>query len=367
MQIMKRLARDLPVLYVNAMGLRFPSPRRDSIFFHRIARKLKSVGRGFIRVNRNYCVLTPFSVPVYGRKIIRQLNAMSVATQVRVAARRLPSRHPLIWIVSPPAVDVIRRMHHAAVVYQRTDDFREFEGVDREVIGQMDDELVQRADLVLHVNRTLHEQCTTRNVNSMLVSHGVDYQLFAEPSSSAEPPDIAAIPHPRIGFYGGIDSHTFDPDLLAQVALEISAAHFVLIGSKSIQHAALEAQPNVHFLGQKSYEQIPAYGRSFDVAIMPWRQNQWIARCNPVKLKEYLALGKPVVSTPYPEGDAFKDVVYFARGPAEFAECVRLALREETPTLEAARRLRVASDTWDALAARILARVNDLTSLRVHT
>ncbi len=82
-------------------------------------------------------------------------------------------------------------------------------------------------------------------------------------------------------------------------------------------------------LGKKPYEKIPHYGKCFDVAIMPWRQNRWIELCNPIKLKEYLALGKPVVSTSFPELQNYLDVTYTAKTPEEFVRCIKKALAEE--------------------------------------
>lgn len=351
MQLMRRFSRRIPVLYVNAMGMRFPSVGEGSMFMKRVMRKLKSVRRGFVRYADNFSVVSPFSVPMYSRPPVRWANALLVWCQIRLAMYRAGIQHPLVWVVSPPAGDVVRRLRRAALVYQRTDDFREFSGVNREIIAAMDENLVRAADLVVHVNRQLHDDSRSQGARSMLTSHGVDYGVFAATADGCvEPADIAAIEHPRVGFFGGIDSHTFDPELLLSVAAAMPRMHFALVGACSIDASRLSALPNVHFLGQKPYEQIPAYGRAFDVAIMPWRKNKWIAACNPVKLKEYLALGKPVVSTPYPEGVPYADVVYFASDAPAFVTAIEQALRDDSPTRRLQRQERVRHQTWDALA-----------------
>lgn len=354
MQLMRRYSSDLPILYVNAMGMRFPAIRDGRMFATRIVRKLRSVSKGLTKYASNFYVFSPFSVPLYSRHLTRRANAFLVRCQVRLAIHRMGFKRPLIWVVSPPAIDVIRKLRRAFLIYQRTDDFREFPGVNRGMIAQMDEELIRVADLVLHVNRRLHEDSLSHGANSFLTSHGVDYELFAITCEhEEEPPDIAAIKRPRIGFYGGIDSHTFDVTLLRDVAKVLPDLSFVLIGQCSLDASSLSPLPNVHFLGQKPYQTIPSYGRAFDVAIMPWHQNTWIDACNPVKLKEYLALGKPVVSTPYPQGHEYRDVVYFAKCADEFASAIRRALLEDCAAKRAARVQRVADQTWDALAEDI--------------
>jgi glycosyltransferase involved in cell wall biosynthesis len=361
MQLMKRFAQRVPVLYVNAMGMRVPSVRERSVFVRRIRRKLRSIAHGFTRCGERFYVLSPFSIPAYSRPLLRRANAAAVRCQVWGALRRVGLRRPLVWVVSPPALDIVSRMPRAALVYQRTDDFKHFTGVDRQTIAAMDQQLTCAADLVIHVNRRLYEESLARGARALLTSHGVDYDLFAlNPPSIWHPADIAQIPRPRIGYYGGIDSHTFDPDLLRAVATELPQMQFVLVGACSLPAGTFAAAPNVHLLGQKQYEQIPAYGRAFDVAIMPWRQNEWIAACNPVKLKEYLALGKPIVSTPYPEGAAYQDLVYFATTPAEFAHAIRNALNEDNATRQAERRQRVAGQTWDNLATELLGQLEGI-------
>jgi glycosyltransferase involved in cell wall biosynthesis len=128
---------------------------------------------------------------------------------------------------------------------------------------------------------------------------------------------------------------------------------FVLIGTASVDCSGI-AQANVHLLGQRPYEQIPAYGHCFDVAIMPWRQNRWIDACNPVKLKEYLALGKPIVSTPFAELDHYDDLVYRAHTAQEFADMIRRAIAEDCPEKRARRRERVRTATWDRKAEAVM-------------
>jgi glycosyltransferase involved in cell wall biosynthesis len=137
-------------------------------------------------------------------------------------------------------------------------------------------------------------------------------------------------------------------DFVNAVAKLCPQMSFVFVGNASTEITDLGARENVWLLGQKPYEQIPHYGKCFDVAIMPWCQNRWIEGCNPIKLKEYLALGKPVVSTPFPELRQYLDVVYVAKTPEEFTGCIRHALENDNNEQIAARRKKVETASWNS-------------------
>jgi glycosyltransferase involved in cell wall biosynthesis len=169
-----------------------------------------------------------------------------------------------------------------------------------------------------------------------------------------EPADLAGIGHPRIGFFGGIDEYVVDVDLLEMVAREIPEAELVLVGAASCPMDRFEALRNVHWLGQRPYDAIPRYGAAFDVALMPWVDNEWIAYANPIKLKEYLALGLPVVSTYFPEGEWYRDVIDMVHGREAFVKAARAALEHGGRSTPKERRARVEHSTWDAQAALLM-------------
>jgi len=139
------------------------------------------------------------------------------------------------------------------------------------------------------------------------------------------------------------------------VADRLPDASFVFIGKPSVDCSVLSTRKNVWMLGQKTYEEIPHYGKCFDVAILPWRVNKWTEAANPIKLKEYLALGKPIVSTPaFTELQEYDDVVYEAETPEEFAECIEKAYSEDSPDLVGKRRAKVSRASWDSKAELVL-------------
>ncbi len=165
----------------------------------------------------------------------------------------------------------------------------------------------------------------------IFIDHGVDYDRFEQAGDdpASEPEDVRPIARPRAGFIGGIDASTFDPALFVEVARSLPSVQFVMVGACSLPEEWCELD-NVHLLGQRDYAQVAAYMAACDVLLMPWNRSEWIRACNPVKLKEYLATGRPVVSTSFPELDHYDGLVRIADGAAAFADAIREALSSPT-------------------------------------
>ena len=163
---------------------------------------------------------------------------------------------------------------------------------------------------------------------------------------------------PRAGFIGGIDAHTFDPKLFLATAARLKDVQFVMIGGCSLPEGWCTL-PNVTMLGRKPYEMVANYMAAMDVLIMPWNDSDWIKACNPIKLKEYLAIGRPVVTTDFPALGKYRELVRVAKGPQQFSEQIRAAL--EQPYNAGAARKMVASEGWDAKAEYLAEALIDLT------
>lgn len=355
MQLMRELSAHVPVLYVNSIGMRVPRPTEGAMFLTRVRRKLKSLSRGLVRVRDSFAVMSPFAVPGrLGRSLTRSL----MPGQVMRAARRIGITRPLLWIACPPGADAVDAIAPVGLVYQRTDRFEDFPNVDRPAIVGYDRRMKAEADATLFCSRLLYEAEKDRCRESIFVDHGVDYDRFAQAGidPSSHPADVRDLPRPRIGFIGGIDAHTFDPPLFEQVVDLLPDCRFVMVGACSLPEEWLRNRPNVTFLGQKAYDEVPGYMAACDVLIMPWNRSDWIKACNPIKLKEYLAVGRPVVSTSYDElMRTWRDYVAVADGAEAFAKAIREAL--DRPGDAAARRARVERETWTAKANQVLDRL----------
>jgi len=348
-QMMRRLSRRWPVLFVNSLGVRMPSLSDRSVFAQRIQRKAKSLMRGVVRVERGFYVYSPLAVPgAVGSKI----SNWALAPQIKLAARRAGIRRPLLWVHCPAGADLIDQIDHVGVVMQRTDRFEAFPEGDPVRLGQQIDQIREAADLVVYCAPHMAEEEKDRAVRQLVLTHGVEADAFitAGKIKSDGPTDVAHIARPRVGFIGGIDAHTFDPDLFLDVVKRVPEAEFVLIGGCSLPEDWCPYS-NVHIVGRRPYESIARYMAAMDVLIMPWNDSEWIKACNPIKLKEYLAVGRPVVTTDFEALGPWRDDVRVAKGGEAFAAAVVDALKDpyEPSGLEE----RIRAETWDHKAVEL--------------
>ena len=355
-QVMRRFARSMPVLYVNSIGVRMPTPSKPMEFVGKIRRKLKSLSRGVVNVENGFWVFSPLSIPgTAGRKV----SGFALAPQIRHAARRAGITKPLLWMHCPAGAGLVAELKPVATVMQRTDRFEAFPEGDPALLSQQVAIIRKSAELAIYCAPHLMAEEQDEVSRQLLVTHGVDVETFvsAGSSSAPAPTDVAIIPGPRVGFIGGIDAHTFDPDLFISVAKRLPGVNFVMIGSCSLPQGWCDL-PNVHFLGRKPYDVVARYMAAMDVLIMPWNRSEWIKACNPIKLKEYLAVGRPVVTTDFPALDGWRDFVRTADDAGTFAAEIHTALAMAFDPEPA--RNRVSVETWDAKAQIIREGFSDI-------
>jgi glycosyltransferase involved in cell wall biosynthesis len=356
MQIMRECSNRVPVLYVNSLGMRVPRPGEGAMFVRRVVRKLRSLARGFRRVRANFGVCSPLAIPgTLGMRVTKRL----LPRQIRRCARKMGITRPLIWVACPPGAEVIERLDGQAIVYQRTDRYEEYDNVDKQQITRYDKVLKQTADMTVFCARLLHEEEHKDCAASVFIDHGVDYERFAAAGtrSNTEPEDLRDIPSPHAGFVGGIDSSTFDPELFLQVARQMPDVSFVLVGACSLPQGWCDL-PNVHLLGQRPYETVASYMAACDVLLMPWNRSEWIRACNPVKLKEYLAVGRPIVSTSFPELSHYKGLIRVADDADHFATAIRESFAQAHDPH--AQQHRVEQETWHAKGQQIVDRLQSM-------
>ncbi len=355
MQFMRQFAKHVPVLYVNSIVIRKPNFSEGPVFWQRLQRKARSIFRGLRQVSERFWVFSPVTAPVHHIPGFRVINDIAIRLQTRGVMRRLTMQKPLVWVNCPGACFAALALPRCGLVYQRTDRFEDFPGIDAHRVSLYDRMLRERADLTFYCNRSLYEEERETCRAALYVEHGVDYERFAQPSSDvALPADIADLPRPIAGFFGAIDTHKFDLDLAVRVAGELPGFSFVFIGEASIDCSALSALPNVSMVGRIPYERIPDYGRVFDVCLMPFKSNAWIEAFSPIKLKEYLALGKPIVTTGFPELSEYAELVYVGEDARRFAECVARAVREDSVSMQQKRRQRVSGHSWESKAQLVV-------------
>ncbi|MEV0623161.1 glycosyltransferase [Nonomuraea sp. NPDC050404] len=355
-QLMRHLADTRKVLIVNSIGMRMPTPGKSTFVIRRFVRKLRSVAKFVRKVGPRLWVMSPLPVPLYGTPQGRALNAWLVRTQVRVVCALLGLRSPVIMVTIPTAWDAVRPMKRRALIFNRSDRHSAFPESDRATIEALERRLLERADQVVYASRALmREEEPLTGTRGHFLDHGVDLEHFTPVPAERQPDDLLAIPGPRIGFFGALDDFVVDFELLERVAVELPETSLVLIGDANGDMGRLTKHPNVHWLGFRPYSVIPAYGSGFDVAIMPWLGNDWIKHANPIKLKEFLALGLPVVSTEFDELAHYAGRVRAAATAEEFIAAIRASLADGPPQPPAALRASLAEASWAGRAAALAA------------
>jgi glycosyltransferase involved in cell wall biosynthesis len=255
------------------------------------------------------------------------------------------------WFYTPMALPLSRNLHPKAVVYDCMDELSAFKFAPPELVS-LERELMRRADVVFTGGHSLYEAKRLQHGNAHAMPSSVDVKHFAQARNAIpEPSDLANIPHPRVGFIGVVDER-MDIELLGDVAQALPEVQFVIVGPVvKIDPAWLPQGNNLHYLGGKSYDELPAYLAHWDAAMMPFALNESTRYISPTKTPEYLAAGKPVVSTPIrdvvrPYGE--RDFVFIANDATSFASAVRKVLTEDqTERLERSDAF-VSKMSWDA-------------------
>ena len=354
--VMGLLAERNVVLWVNYHASRAPSATSSDAAY--IAAKLAEVLSGVRRPRRNLHVLTPLVVPLPSSPLARRTNRALLTTQIRLALQRVRRGPVQVWSFTPDIAYLLGHFGEEKVLYYCVDDHASFSGYDREQVLRDERELCRRADLVVTTSAALQQAKAPLNPDTILVPHGVDYEHFAAALSETleVPADLASIPRPRLGFFGLIRDWV-DLDLLAAVARSRPEWHFVLLGDWTVDLAPYRRLGNLHFLGRKAYATLPAYCKGFDVGLIPFKVNELTRAVNPIKLREYLAAGLPVVSTPMPEVRAYEHLVAVAETPRAFAAAVEAALASDGPDARRQRSQAMAGETWPEKLALICERL----------
>jgi glycosyltransferase involved in cell wall biosynthesis len=295
---------------------------------------------------------------------VNRLNQRWSLIFVRKAARRLGFKNPLVWTYLPGSLILARGLDPGLLIYDCVDEHSEFTGlIDREAVLAMERELLGSCDLVFTTARGLYEAKKPYARNIYLVPNAADTGHFAlaDREETPVPPDIAGLPHPLLGFVGVIH-HWIDLDLIEYVARGRPDWSVAMIGpvGAGVSVDGLKALPNVHFLGRRDKEELPGYLKAFDICLNPFRKNRLTDRVNPLKLYEYLASGRPVVSVDMPGVAEFKDVIEIAGDYGEFLQAVERALQSEN-TERKKRRLEAAGGhSWENRVQYMLERVGEM-------
>lgn len=314
-----------PIVWVNSFGHRVPQLTLYDL--RRAASKVRAMIAGYPAANDGgpapARLIEPRALPWHNIAWVRQLNSWSLTRDIRAALDAVaPGRRPLLFTGTPAAVGVVGSLNEIASFYFCMDDYAELPGVDREIVAPLEQELLSKVSGVVATAKALVELKRPPSGHAYVLPQGVNYDHFAR--KRTVPLEMEALPHPRIGFAGGVSS-ACDFDLIRMLAESFPSGSVVLVGPVQAD-VEIPRLPNVHVLGRRPYDSLPDYVQAFDVAIIPYVLNDWTRSVDPLKLLEYLAAGVPVVSTALPEADKYAAAVRIAADNQSFVEAVRDAL-----------------------------------------
>jgi UDP-galactopyranose mutase len=300
------------------------------------------------------------------RVVTPHLPARLNEEQRENALRRLLDAHaaslvrPLVtWYYTPMMLPFSRHLDASAVIYDCMDELSKFRFAPERLLD-LEQELIDRADLVFTGGASLYEAKKSRHTSVHCFPSSVDRAHFAKARKELpQPADQAELKHPRLGFYGVIDER-FDIDLLREIADLRPDWSFVMVGPVvKIAEDELPRAANIHYVGGKTYEQLPVYLSGWDVALMPFAMNESTQFISPTKTPEYLSGGKPVVSTPVRDvvrSYGHLQGVHIAHDADGFVRCCEKALeqgREVEGDWLAEADLLLSATSWDTTQARM--------------
>lgn len=358
-------ARGHRVLYIDSLGLRRPTlKQRDR------RRMLRRLGRGLLparRVRDNLWVWSPLVLPLQEWRVVRHLNRCALEWGLRLQSRRLRLRSDLLWTYNPLTMDVIAARRYRILVYHCVDAIDAQPGMATSAIAAAEERLVAASDIVFATSPYLAERCRRHNPRTHYLPNVADYDHFARAGREdlAVPDELARLPSPRIGFVGALSGYKVDFDLLRAVASRHPEWSFVLIGQLGegdpwTDVTGLEDLGNVHLLGPRPYEVLPAYLKGCDVMMLPNRHNDYTRGMFPMKFFEYLAAGKPVVAVDLPALAAHRGLVYGGDTPEAFGRGIEQALSPADVARRPARLQTARQYTYATRTAAMLERIAEV-------
>ena len=352
---MRRFAKaSNRVIFVNSISMGLPSLTNKDLA-PRIARKLRSYARLARPTPEGVTVVSPAVIPFFGTRAARAVNRKLLAMQIGRLARRGGLTRPILWIAIPTAADMIGQFNERLVIYQVSDKYDANlmdHATDLATIRKLHERAIDNADLVLYSGQKLLAEADRGREKSFLLEQAVDFDHWSQVGSGnleiAEA--VARIPRPRLGYFGAIEPWLVDQELIKRAAHERPDWQWIFIGNKS-RGVEIEALPNTHFLPPVPYQELPRYAAGFDVCVLPWdTAHSFTSYGSAIKVREYLATGKPVVISPLPEYESMSGVLRIARTHDDWFRLVEEALQENDPGAARARQAAVAGGTWDARA-----------------
>jgi glycosyltransferase involved in cell wall biosynthesis len=355
-EFMSRFARANRILFVEPS---FSMARSSEAHLREVATNRYLLSRLESRSEHLHLLKPPRGIPKWSNPRIERLNYRWYGQIVGHAARRLGFRDAIVWVYPPSYVHALPAIPHRQLVFDMVDDLSAYGGGHSDHVEYAMRRLVEESDLLVVTAKTLLDRYGSLAARAVQISNGFDAELFSPERVGTQPPSsLSEVPRPILGFIGTLFAF-LDFDLLERVARVHNDKSLVLVGpvEASVERdvTRLRELPNVVHIGGQPQAEIPAYVAAFDVCLNPFRRGRVADSVSPLKVYEYLAMGRPVVSTPMKalQLEDVARVLAFADGASEFCERIDSCLGEGIQSATQMRREAVAPYSWDGLFERL--------------
>jgi glycosyltransferase involved in cell wall biosynthesis len=351
--LVRRLLDRYEAVWVNTIGTR--TPRLDWATVRRGLEKVRHWTRPAGRsepLPANLRVVSPKMWPWFRSAFARGLNRKLLQRQLLPVVQSF-AEPPVAVTTLPIVADLMGRLPVRRWVYYCVDDFGQWPGLDQATMQKMEEVVVARADTLVAVSETLHARLAGMGRQSQLLTHGVDLAFWsAAQKEGPGPARLEGLPRPLVVFWGVIDRR-MDLDLMRRLAADLTQGTLVLVGPEADPDPDLFAVPRVVRTGSLPLEELPVVARAASVLIMPYADLPVTRAMQPLKLKEYLATGKPTVVTALPAVRPWADCMDLAESPEAFVEAVRRRLEWGLSDEQRQARARLAQEGWEAKARQL--------------
>lgn len=355
--LFKIIGKYYQVLWVNTIGMRnmrFTQADFRKAFL-KVGKMIEGKGTGkkvYNQDNLKVDVIQPFMLPFVQSKLIRKANAQSVILSILRKSKDYAGLVPIIVTTVPNSCDYVDKLRAERIVYYCVDDFSEWPGLKQDLVREMENELIGKADIFTATSSKIYNKLVKTGKHTQLLTHGVDVEHFAN-LPKEEHPLLKDIPKPRIGYYGLFDERS-DQELILQLSKKFQQFSFVITGDVVVNVTALESQRNVYFTGAVPYKELPGIIAGWDICMLPYLLNELSESISPLKYKEYLATGKIVLSTPLPEVVNIGFNSYISGDIQGWSEFIQEILIDLKPRKKSIIQEHLANESWEKKAEKFL-------------
>jgi uncharacterized SAM-binding protein YcdF (DUF218 family) len=340
------------VLFIENTGARSPGLRDISRIKHRIENWFKGV-KGIRKEMDNIYIFSPLVLPFPYSRIARWVNHHLIFSILERWMKAMDFSDPVIWtfLPTPLSLDIVDSLIKKLVIYYCIDNLS-VSSVAARKIKRSEESLLKKADLIFVTSKELYNYCIRYKNRVYNFPFAVNFSEFEKIrlQESGIPEELKDIKRPIIGYVGGLHKWV-DQNLIKETAEKFPEYSFVFIGPIQSDVSTLLCFKNIYFLGQKRHEELPLFIKYFDICSIPYLITDFTKNVYPTKLNEYLALGKPVISTYLPEVMSFNrefgNIVYVAEDIKQFGEYIRIGIAENKEPIRN-KRIQVASqNSWE--------------------